>query len=161
MNFTWLYVGVIYAAAVFLARRAGVPLPRRIALFFYALVLLFFWLPLTGPFINFQSDVLSTLPPWRDTTRYHHQFTSELNDLPLQIVPWAHQVRESWKSFQLPLWNAAAGSGYPLLGNGQSSAFSLVRFLALPLTLGRAITAEGAFKILIALTGAFLLCRRR
>jgi hypothetical protein len=161
MNPTWLYVGVVYAAAVFLARRAGVDLPRRVALFFYALVLIFFWLPLTAAYINFQADILPTLPPWRDVTNYHYQYTYELNDLALQIVPWAHQVRESWKSLDAPLWNHLSGSGYPLLGNGQSSALSLLRVLTLPLSLGHAVTAEGAFKILIALTFCFLLCRRR
>jgi hypothetical protein len=161
MNFTWLFVGAVYAIAVLLARRAGAELPRRVALFFYALTLIFFWQALTQPYINFQADVLPTLPPWRDVTRYHYQYNHELNDLPLQIVPWAHQVRESWKSFEIPLWNHSSGSGYPLLGNGQSSAFSLLRIVALPLELGRAMSAEGAFKILIALTFTFLLCRRR
>lgn len=161
MNPTWAYVGAVYAAAVFLARRAGVELPKRVALFFYALVLIFFWLPLTGPYVNFQTDILASLPPWRDVTRDHHQYTAELNDLALQIVPWAHQVRESWKALDAPLWTHLSGSGYPLLGNGQSSALSLLRFLALPLPLGYAMTAEAALKVLIALTFAFLLCRRR
>jgi hypothetical protein len=161
MNPTWLYVAAVYAVAVFLARCAGVELPKRVALFFYALVLIFFWLPLTAAYINFQADILPSLPPWRDVTNYHYQYTYELNDLALQIVPWAHQVRESWKALDAPLWNHFSGSGYPLLGNGQSSALSLLRFLTLPLSLGHAVTAEGAFKILIALTFCFLFCRRR
>jgi Bacterial membrane protein YfhO len=161
MNFTWLYVGLIYAAAVALARRAGADLPRRIALFFYLLVLIFFFRPLTQQYVNFQLDVLPSIPPWFHVTNDHHQFTSELNDLPMQIVPWMHQVRESWKSLEPPLWNPFAGGGYPLLGNGQSSAFSLLRFLTLPLPLGRAVTAEAAMKVLIALTFTFLYCRRR
>ena len=77
----------------------------------------------------------------------------------MQIVPWVHQVRESWKSLTPPLWNHFSGGGYPLLGNGQSSALSLLRFLALPLPLGRAVSAEAAMKVLIALTFTFLYCR--
>lgn len=161
MNLTWLYLAVVYAAAVALARRAGAELPKRIAFFFYALVLLFFFKPLTGPYVNFQLDVLPSLPPWYHVTQYHYQYTSELNDLPMQIVPWMHQVRESWKSLTPPLWNPYAGSGYPLLGNGQSAALSLLHFLTLPLSLGHAVSAEGAMKILIALTFTFLYCRRR
>ena len=161
MNPTWLYVATVYAVAVFLARRGGIDLPKRVALFFYLLVLVFFWLPLTAAYINFQADILPSLPPWRDVTNYHYQYTFELNDLALQIVPWAHQVRESWKALDVPLWNHLSGSGYPLLGNGQSSALSLLRFLTLPLSLGHAVSAEAAFKILIALTFCFLLCRRR
>jgi hypothetical protein len=161
MNWTWLYVGLIYAAATELARRAGADLPRRIAFFFYALVLIFFFRPLTGPYINFQVDVLPSISPWAFMTDDHHQYTPELNDLPMQIVPWMQQVRESWKSFQPPIWNHYSASGYPLLGNGQSSALSVLHFLTLPLSIGRAVTAEGAMKVLIALTFTFLYCRRR
>lgn len=161
MNLTWVYVGLVYAAAVWLARRAGVDLPRRIALFFYLLVLVFFFRPLTQQYVNFHLDVLPSIPPWYHVTNDHHQFTSELNDLPMQIVPWMHQVRESWKSLTPPLWNHYSGGGYPLLGNGQSSALSLLHFLALPLPLGRAVSAEAAMKVLIALTFTFLYCRRR
>jgi hypothetical protein len=161
MNLTWLYVGLVYTAAVALARRAGADLPRRIALFFYLLVLIFFFKPLAQHYVNFQLDVLPSIPPWYHVTHYHYQFTSELNDLPMQIVPWMHQVRESWKSLAPPLWNHLSGGGYPLLGNGQSSAFSLLRFLTLPLSLGRAVSAEAALKVLIALTFTFLYCRRR
>jgi hypothetical protein len=161
MNLTWLYVAFVYAAAVALARRAGVDLPRRIALFFYLLVLIFFFRPLTQQFVNFQLDVLPSIPPWYHVTKSHYQFTSELNDLPMQIVPWMHQVRESWKSLTPPLWNHFSGGGYPLLGNGQSSAFSLLHFLTLPLSLGHAVSAEAAMKVLIALTFTFLYCRRR
>jgi hypothetical protein len=161
MNFTWLYVGAVYAIAVALTRRAGVELPRRIALFFYALVLVFFFKPLTQQYVNFQLDVLPSIPPWSRLTTDHHQYTAELNDLPMQIVPWTHQVRQSWKSLTPPLWNEKNGAGYPLLGNGQSAALSLLRFLTLPLPLGRSVTAESAMKVLIALTLTFLYCRRR
>jgi hypothetical protein len=161
MNLTWLYLAALYAIVVALARRAGVDLPRRIALFFYLLVLIFFFRPLAQQYVNFHLDVLPSIPPWYHVTDYHHQFTSELNDVPMQIVPWMHQVREAWKSLTPPLWNAASGSGYPLLGNGQSSALSLLRFVTLPLSLGHAVAAEAALKVLIALTFTFLFCRRR
>ncbi len=155
MNLTWLFVAVVYFVAV--AR----VLPKRIAIFFYVLVLLFFFKPLTQQYVNFHTDVLPSIPPWYHVTNYHHQLNSELNDVPMQIVPWMHQVRESWKSLAPPLWNHFSGSGYPLLGNGQSSAFSLLRIITLPLSLGHAVTAEGALKVLIALTFTFLYCRRR
>lgn len=161
MNLTWIYVGGVYALAVLIARRFGVPLPRRVALFFYALVLLFFFRPLTQDYVNFQVDVLKSIPPWAHLTKDHHQYTSELNDLPMQIVPWMHQVRESWRSLDAPLWNGATGAGYPLLGNGQSSALSLLRIVTLPMGLAHAVTAEAAMKVLLALTFTFLCCRRR
>ena len=64
MNWTWIYIGALYAGAVALARRSGVDLPRKVALFFYALVLVFFFKPLTQHFVMTQDDFLSTMPPW-------------------------------------------------------------------------------------------------
>jgi membrane protein YfhO len=160
-NPTWVYAGAVYAGAIALARRGGIEIPKRVALFFYALVLLFLYLPLTQDYVNVPVDFLKTLPPWTYTTSDRHAVNGQLNDLTLQIVPWAHQVRESWKSFTPPLWNSFSACGYPLLASAQSSALSPLRILGLPLSLGHAMTFEAAMKILIALTFMFLWCRRR
>ncbi len=160
-NPTWFYVGAIYAAAVWLARRRGIDLPKRIAAFFYALVFVFLYLPMTQDYVNLPVDFLNTIQPWSNVTGDQPHANSEINDVILQFVPWAHQVRESWKAFEPPLWNHFAASGYPLLANGQAAALSPLRLLALPLSLGDSMTAEAAMKILIALTFTFLYCRRR
>lgn len=160
MNLTWLYVGALYAAAAFFARRAGADLPKRVALVFYALVLVFFLKPLTQDYVNVPADFVRRLPPWIHLDA-RPPLNHEMNDVTTQHAVWAHQVRESWKSFTPPLWNHLSGSGYPLLANGQSSALSPIRFLALPLPLGQAMSAEAAIKILIALTFTYLFCRRR
>ena len=161
-NPTWFYVGVLYAGAVWLVRRSGIELPKRVAVFFYALVFLFLYLPLTQDYVSIPADFLKTLPPWSELSRGHSVSNSQMNDLVLQIVPWAHQVREAWSSFHAPLWNGLSGSGYPLLANPQSSALAPFRLLTLPLfDLGQAITAEAALKILTALTCMYLWCRRR
>ncbi len=160
MNPTWLYVAALYSFAVWLARRCGVELRWRIAFFFYALVLIFLWRPMTQAYVNVPVDFLGALPPW-----VHVQQTKpangEINDVVLQMVPWAHEVREQWKSLRFPVWNAHSASGYPLLANGQSAALSPLRILALPLSLGESFTAEAAMKLLIAMTFTFLFCRRR
>ncbi len=177
LNVTWLYVGVLYAVAVWIARRwsaaacrrlsqgAGKPahsegFPWRVAALFYALVLIFLWRPMTQDYVNVPVDYLSRLPPWalvaRGTT-----VNAEINDIPMQMIPWAHEVREQWKSLQFPLWNPTTASGSVLLANGQSAALSPLRMLALPLPLGDSFTAEAAMKMLIALTFTFLFCRRR
>ncbi|HET7433909.1 MAG TPA: YfhO family protein, partial [Thermoanaerobaculia bacterium] len=160
-NPAWLLVGVVYAAAVWLARSGGVELPRRIAFFFYALVVVFLWAPLTQDVVGLPVDFLKSLPPWNFTTRNWTLQNAQLNDLALQIVPWAHQVRESWRALHAPLWNHFSGGGYPLLGNMQSSALSPLRLLALPLSLAHAMAAEAAMKLLVALTFTFLYCRKR
>jgi hypothetical protein len=161
MNLTWLYVLAVYALAVWLARRFGVELPWRVTIFFYALVLIFLFKPMTQAFVSVPVDFVQLLPPWAYLTRHPHAYNGEMNDLALQVVPWAHQVRESWKALHIPLWNAGSGSGYPLLGNGQSSALSIIRLIALPLSLGHAFTAEAAMKLLIALTFTYLYGRKR
>ncbi len=161
MNLAWLYLGTLYALAVLLARRAGVDLPKRVAFLFYAAVVLFFFQPLTQRYSNIHSDILKTIPPWYYVAGDRFAANTELNDVPLQHVPWPHQVRESWKSLRVPLWNNFSGSGYPLLANGQSSALSPIRIAALPLPLAAAIPAEAAMKLLIAMTFTFLFCRGR
>ncbi|HMC20216.1 MAG TPA: hypothetical protein VKL19_00050 [Thermoanaerobaculia bacterium] len=161
MNSTWFYVGLLYAAAVWMARWRGNEFPWRIAVLFYALLLIFLWQPLTGPYVNLPVDVVQTLPPWWSMIRDHRVANFEINDIVMQIVPWADQVRQSWKSLHFPLWNPLSGAGYPLLANGQSSGLSPIRLLALPLPLGYAFTAEAAMKILIAMSFMFAFCRRR
>jgi hypothetical protein len=161
MNPTWLYVAALYAFAVWLARRAGVDLPVRVALFFYALVLIFLFRPLTQHYVNLPVDIVLTLPPWHGMTPKLRVANFEMNDIVMQIVPWAHQVREAWRHGIFPLWNDLAGCGYPLLANGQSSGLSPIRILALPLPLGWAFTAEAALKMLIAMTFTFVFGRRR
>ena len=155
----------MYAAAVAIARRAGVEIPRRVAILFYALVLLFFFKPLTGPYVNVGADILHLIPPWTanvpagfdkyDVANY------ELQDIIMQFVPWTRQVHESWRELRVPLWNPLTAAGMPLMANMQSGALSPLRLLTIPLPLGPAMSAEAAFKILVALTFAFLFCRRR
>jgi hypothetical protein len=160
-NPTWLVTGMVYAAGVWAARRGGVELPRRIAVFFYALVFVFFYPILTQDAVNTSVDYLGTLPPWEYTVENHRAGNPQLNDLALQIVPWAHQVREGWRSLQVPLWNPYAAGGYPLLASAQASALSPLRILGLPLSLAHAMSFEASMKVLIALTFMFLWCRRR
>lgn len=164
-NATWIYVGALYAIAIACARRWS-PTVRdglrwRVAAFFYALVLIYLFRPMTGPYVNLPVDFVNILPPWGSWAHHGRLSNPEMNDLTMQIVPWAHQVREAWRSLHFPIWNPLAGCGYPLLANGQSSAMSPLRLLALPLPLGYAMTAEAAMKLLIALTSMFLLLRRR
>src|SRR5687768_17272796 len=155
MNWAWIYIGALYAAAIWLARRSGVDIRRRVALFFYALVLVFFFQPLT------QDDVLNTLPPWHFVVQNKDAINGEMNDIPLQHTIWGHQAREHWMALRAPLWNEFNGSGYPLLANGQSSALSPIRLLNLPIPERHFMAAEAATKILIALTFTFLFLRGR
>ena len=161
MNWTWIYIAALYYGATTLARRKGIDLRPRVTHVFFLLVLFFFRAPLTQDSVATQDDFLNTLPPWHFMTRTHDSVNGEMNDIPLQHTPWGHQVRESWKSGRVPLWNHLNGSGYPLLANGQSQALSPIRLLMLPLPTNRFMAGEAAAKILIALTFAFLFLRGR
>ena len=164
MNPIFIYAGVIYAIAIALARRGGNPLRWRIAILFYTLVLIFLFKAMTGPYVCIATDIPKLIAPWSASAPGMTKYTvlnMETHDVPMQLAPWAHQVRESWKSGHAPLWNALAGCGYPLLANAQSAALSPLRILALPFPLGYAMTFEAATKMLVALTFTFLYCRRR
>src|SRR6476620_5850314 len=109
LNPTFIYVGAIYAIAVALARRGGNPLPRRIAVLFYALVLVFLFKAMTGPYVCIATDVLKLEAPWSASAPGLTKYTvlnMETQDMPMLLVPFAHQVREAWKMGQVPLWNA-------------------------------------------------------
>ncbi len=160
MNPTWLYVGVLFFAGIAILRRTPLRVPWRIATFFYLLVLIFFFRPMTQDYVNVPADFLGTLPPW-SRVMPSHVANRESNDVILQMVPWAHVVREQWKSFRLPLWNPYSGAGSILLANGQSAALSPLRLLTLPLSLTHVFTAEAALKLLIGLVLTFVFCRRR
>src|SRR5688500_16150612 len=108
MNAAWLLVAIVYAAAVWLARRGGIDLPRRIAALFYLLTLLLLFKPLTGAYADFPADVVRLLAPWSALNPIDRNAVSneEMQDLTMQVVPWAHQVRESWRAGRVPLWNS-------------------------------------------------------
>ncbi|HYK03453.1 MAG TPA: hypothetical protein VE974_16970 [Thermoanaerobaculia bacterium] len=168
MNLTWLYVGVLYGVCVWLLRRANVALPRRVAALFFVLVLLFLWRPLTQDVTIIPADVIKLTPPWseirapgRPPVDKYQVSNLNLHDLTMQVIPWTHQVRESWRRFEVPLWNDSAGSGYPLLANGQSTPLSPFHLVTLPLALNHAQTAEAAMRLLVALVLTFLFCRTR
>jgi hypothetical protein len=168
MNLTWLYVGVLYGVSVWLLRRMHPALPLRIATLFFALVLLSLWRPLTQDVTIIPADVIKLTPPWsevrapgRPPVDKYQVSNLNLHDLPMQVIPWTHQVRQAWRRFEAPLWNAAAGCGYPLLANGQSTPLSPFRLLTLPLSLNHAQTAEAALRLLLALVLTFLFCRTR
>ncbi len=161
MNPTFAWVAVVYAAFVLLMRRYDDRLRVGAATLFYLLVSLFLFEAMFGQSIDLPADFLGRLAPWDSVLPEEQPVNGALNDIVLQLVPWAHEVREAWKSGEFPLWNESVGGGYPLLANAQSSALSPVRILSLPLELGHSFAAEAAFKLLIALTFAYLWARRR
>ena len=130
---------------------------------FFLLTVGLLFKPMFFSVVAFPADVVQVITPWGSYNAINRDRVSrfQLQDLTMQIVPWAHQARQAWRSGHLPLWNALSGCGYPLLGNAQSAAFSPLLLSTVPLPLGYAETDEAAMKILAAMTFMYLFCRRR
>lgn len=88
---------------------------------------LFFSMPaFIGGKILFPSDYLaSNFSPW---SAYEEYFSAVKNDsmpdIITQIYPWKDFVIDSYKNFQIPLWNPYSFAGTPFLANYQSAAFT-------------------------------------
>ena len=95
---------------------------------FVLLVLVFFYKTVGFGKLPIPSDDLVGLyHPWRDA--YAHTFQNGvpyknflITDPIRQQIPWRKQVIDALKEKRLPLWDATAFSGTPLLGNIQSGA---------------------------------------
>jgi hypothetical protein len=161
MSWTFLYVAILYFGFIWVWRRWGSPFPWRVAGLFYLLILVGSFETLVLNYTRLPADHVLGLYPWRAYSGIERARNPETNDVILQMVPWAHQVRESWKALEVPLWNDAAGGGYPLLANGQSGALALLRLISLPLDLPSSFANEAALKILMALTFSFLYMQKR
>jgi hypothetical protein len=140
-------------AAAFLGRRPPGAVLAALAL----LPLVFFWEGVFRDRTPIPVDHTMLLPPWSELRPVSpRRYNVNLNDVAMQMAPWAKAVRMAWKEGSLPLrlrWN---GSGMALAGNSQSAAFSPLTFLMFPLPLAYAFTLAAAVKLLLALLGAWL-----
>jgi hypothetical protein len=100
-------------------------------------------------------DHIRSLTPWRApgpvTVR-----NPNLIDVALQLAPWQEAVRAAWAGGEWPHRNRWNGCGSPLAGNGQSAVLSPFTLFSLALPLARAFTLQGAWKLLLALSGTWL-----
>ena len=161
MTWTFLYVAALYFAGIWVLRRWYTQFPWRVAVLFYLLVVVLSFGPMVLDTTDIPENHMLDMYPWAGFYKAPPRGNPETNDVMLQIVPWAHQVRQSWKKLEAPLWNDAAGGGYPLLANAQSSALAPVRIASLPLNLAESFACEAALKLLMALTFTYLYIRRR
>jgi len=103
-------------------------------------------------------DHARAIAPWR-TSATPAPANPDLNDVALQILPWAKASRAALKAGDLPWRNRWSGSGGPLAANALSAALSPFTLAGLLLPLARAFTLMAALKILLAATGTWLLAR--
>ncbi len=96
--------------------------------------------------------VMGLTGPYGDPTTFRPDtFHIDLGASSWASEPWAQVVRFDYQSRQLPLWNPYQGSGSPLLANGQSGAFDILR---LPVVVSESAVAWDAYYLLRIIGGA-------
>ncbi|MBL8059736.1 MAG: hypothetical protein JNK63_03355 [Chthonomonas sp.] len=99
--------------------------------------------------------------PWSETPP-GRPFDVLQMDAALQFYVWRDLVFDSWRHFQVPIWNPYSFGGAPLLANSQSGALYpphvLVGVLQLPTSAG--VTLLAWFHLSLAGIGVFTLGRR-
>ena len=105
------------------------------------------------------ADQLWVTPPWSASppSGFERPANATSMDFPLAFEPWHELVKDQLPG--APLWNPYAMAGRPLLGNGQSAAFSpfTVAAIALPDRVATGVIA--GLKLFISALGAFVLAR--
>ncbi len=153
-----LVLGAVAAGAGVAARSLGRPIPAGTLALFFLLALA----PFPRAFLPGRTvlplEHVATTEPWLAP---HGALPANpyLNDVVMQMLPWAQAVRLAYAEGSLPLRDRWNGAGTPLAANGQSAAFSPFTLLTLPLPLLSAFLAAGSAKLLLAMTGTWLWLR--
>ena len=156
----WLLYASCAAATVATARFLRRPLPAAQVVIFFALPVVFLGKGFVADTTPIPVEDVRLITPWStlppafgtpEPTR-----NPNLNDVALQIAPWAKAVRIAWKSGEAPWLDRWNGCGTPLAGNAQSAAFSPFTIVGFALPLARAFTLAGALKLFLALAGMAL-----
>lgn len=98
------------------------------ALFFIAVVVIFFYKTFLHGMIPFPADgLVSDFQPWRSESYLGYQpggipNKAQYPDTYRQLYPWKTAVVNAYRQFRFPLWNPYNFSGTPLLANFQSQA---------------------------------------
>jgi len=76
-----------------------------------------------------------------------------------EMIPWTSLAWTQVHHGQLPLWNPYSGLGTPLAFNWQAATFSLPALVGYLFPLHLAYTAQVVVTLVVAGTGAYVLCR--
>lgn len=153
-----LFLAATAAGAGIAARFLRRPIPTGALVLFFALGLA----PFPRAFLPGRTilplEHVATTTPWLVPGRGLPS-NPYLNDVVMQMLPWAKAVRVAYKGGELPLRDRWNGCGTPLAGNAQSAAFSFFTLLTLPLPLVGAFLAAGLAKLVLAAAGMWLWLR--
>jgi len=156
----WLVYLACAAALAAAARWLGRPIARRSFLVYLVLPVAFLFRGFVSDTTPIPIQDVRALVPWYSPVppfgASGPKRNPNLNDVALQIAPWAKAARLAWKSGELPWLDRWNGCGTPLAANGQSAAFSPFTIVGFVLPLTRAFTLAAALKLLLALAGTGL-----
>lgn len=154
--------GATAAAALWLAHRFVLPIPRRAALLLVAAPLLFtgraiFTGGILAPLdIAYQAEPLHSVASEYATA---HTVNPLLVDVVSQMLPWRAAVREAAAEGRFPLWNRYVLAGEPLHGVAQPAIFNPGTWIGLLLPMPQAWNFDISLRLLIALSSAYLFFR--
>jgi hypothetical protein len=120
------------------------------------LALLAPWLP--GDRVLAPTDQLREVLPGTDPRPLADPYR-ELNDIPYCLLPWELEVRHALAEHRLPLWSDLLDGGSSPWSNPQAQALSPVAMLARAVPIQSSLLASLALKLMVALQGAWVLCR--
>jgi hypothetical protein len=154
----WLLM--LGAGLVLGMRRWFDPLPVRVLAVCGLLLAVLFAPVLVGGKVMLPLGNLRHYPPFAGLPPFSPPTPDMMGDLVHEQHPWQVQVREALRSGRWPLWNENAGAGMPLLADPQTQVLQPLVLVTLPLPALQAYAVTGALRVLLVLTGSFLLLRR-
>jgi hypothetical protein len=158
----WLTYAAAAAAALWLARRYGSPIPAWAALVLALLPLLFVGRAMLNGGVYGPSDLYFEADPWRRLAMAREVGTPRnpiLSDLAFANLPWRAAVRDAVVNGRAPLWNRFVLGGNPLVGAAQAGVFHPSTVLGVWLPLPMSWTFSCALTLFLALLSAFVLFR--
>jgi hypothetical protein len=151
---------IVAGVTLFAWRRYITPISRGAAIVIVLLPFLFTGKALVTNRVYGGYDILFLSAPFSDYAK-DYGFTTAHNgfllDHVLQMVPWQHQVRESFAQHRWPLWNPAMDSGEVLAAGMQAAPLNPINLIALllPLDLATTFSATMVFFLAALFTFAF------
>jgi hypothetical protein len=152
---------VLQLPLLLLARWLGRPLRWEAVLLGWALPLLLLLPWLDGKRVLAPTgQLLAVLPGLQTPAPAKPDPHGELNDVVYCLIPWELEVRHALAARRLPLWSDLVDGGSSPWSNPQAQALSPVAMLARALPIQHSLLGCLALKVLVALQGACVLCRR-
>ena len=158
----WLTYAAAASGVLWLFRRYGGGLSRRMALLLAALPLVFTGRAMLTGGLYGPADLYYGEVPWRnlpEAAAFSPARNAILSDLAFANLPWRAALRDAIANGRAPLWNRFVLGGSPLLGAAQAAVFHPSTWLGLWLPLVPSWTFSCTFTLLLALAAAFVFFR--